>query len=54
MAPSVNYHTPDEWEAIRPVFTRLYIVDGRKLSDVQAILANHYDFTTTCVSHMNR
>lgn len=53
MAPSVNYHTPDEWEAIRPIFTRLYIVDGRKLNDVQAILAQYYDFTTTCVAQLD-
>ncbi|KIV77785.1 hypothetical protein PV11_09565 [Exophiala sideris] len=37
-------HTRQEWEAIRPIFTRLYKDEGEKLSDVVRILATKHGF----------
>ncbi|KAK4939150.1 hypothetical protein LTR10_020545 [Elasticomyces elasticus] len=37
-------HSRQEWEAIRPIFTRLYKVEDKKLSDVMEILATEHGF----------
>ncbi|KAH8168979.1 clr5 domain-containing protein [Sarocladium implicatum] len=40
-------HTAGEWEAIRPIFTQLYLTDGRRLTDVSRILRDDHGFHAT-------
>ena len=42
-------HTPEEWEHIRPIFTKLYIVERKPLSQVSRILAGEHNFSATQV-----
>ncbi|KAI1619386.1 hypothetical protein EDD37DRAFT_216300 [Exophiala viscosa] len=55
MPPSRNHpHTRQEWEAIRPVFMRLYKEEDKKLSDVVKILATEHDFLAKEVHYKRR
>lgn len=47
MAPSEHFHTIEEWDRIRPVFTRLYQEERKKLDEVRKILEYNWNFTTT-------
>ena len=42
---------PAEWERIKPVLQRLYVVEKRPLRDVVNILDQHHGFRATYVSH---
>jgi hypothetical protein len=44
-----RFHTAQEWEDIRLIFTKLYQVEDRTLKDVIDILAERHDFRATCV-----
>ncbi len=37
-------HTPEEWEAMRGIITRLYLSDRRSLPEMIEILARDYRF----------
>lgn len=39
--------TPDQWAEIRDVFTQLYLVENRKLKDVQTILSKKHGFNAS-------
>jgi hypothetical protein len=40
-----------EWERIKPILQRLYVVENRPLRDVVNILDQHHGFRATYVSH---
>lgn len=43
----VNSTEPKDWDAIREVFSTLYLTEDRPLREVRAILAEKYGFFAT-------
>ena len=41
--------TPQEWENMRAIVTKLYLEDGLQLKDVQEIMETRYKFRATYV-----
>jgi hypothetical protein len=54
--PEPRHPSREEWEEIRPIFTKLYITENRTLEDVRSILDEQYGFvakylfSTSCFS----
>jgi Clr5 domain len=54
--PEPRHPSREEWERIRPIFTKLYITENRTLEDVRSILEKQYGFvakylpSTSCFS----
>ncbi|ERF72318.1 hypothetical protein EPUS_02205 [Endocarpon pusillum Z07020] len=42
-----KYPSTQDWENIKPIFTKLYSTDNRALKDVKTILEKNYDFVAT-------
>ncbi|KAK5950848.1 hypothetical protein OHC33_008231 [Knufia fluminis] len=40
-------HTKKQWEAVRPLFTQLYIDDGKTLREVRSVLEHEHAFVAT-------
>ena len=45
--PAEQLHSPEEWDSIRDIFTKLYQAEGRTLEMVRNILARDYEFIAT-------
>jgi Clr5 domain len=42
-----NYPTKEEWQEIKPIFTKLFINEDKPLNEVKAILERDRDFVAT-------
>ncbi|KAH8892868.1 hypothetical protein GQ53DRAFT_822378 [Thozetella sp. PMI_491] len=51
---SGEVHTEEEWEKIRIVFIKLYLTQGRPLSEVRKFIAKNYGFYATPRQYKNR
>jgi len=47
-------HTTAQWNDIKPVFTKLYIDEDRKLEEVRAILGQRHAFFATQVNQQTK
>jgi hypothetical protein len=48
--PEPRHPSREEWEEIRPIFTKLYITENRTLEDVRSILDRQYGFVAKYLS----
>lgn len=46
--------TPEDWERIQPIFTDLYINQGKRLKDVEALLRSRHGFHATPKMYKSR
>lgn len=51
---NLKEHAPEEWEALRPRFTELYLSERRRLADVSRILRDERGFCATDKQYKDR